>query len=144
MNNWKGKSRQDCTFVIMNKPIRISFLLIVLVQGLHSIEESIGKLWEVYPPATFLSGLVSANLKTGFIIINVGLFIILTLTWLTTFSKNYSTKALLWLWIILELINGIGHSFWAIIERSYVPGLATAPVLIILALYLARILTNSK
>ena len=127
----------------MNRRIRITFLLIALIQGLHSIEEYFGKLWEVYPPATFLSGLVSTNLKTGFIVINIGLFIILMLTWLTTFSKNYSTKGILWLWIILELINGVGHSVWAIIERSYVPGLATAPILFVLALYLARLLSKS-
>ena len=126
----------------MNKPIRITFLFIVLVQGLHSIEEFFGKLWDVFPPAKFLSGLVSANLKTGFIIINAGLFIVLILTWLTTFNKSYSTRPLLWLWIILELINGVGHSLWAIIERSYVPGLATAPILIILVLYLAGLLTK--
>jgi hypothetical protein len=126
----------------MNRRICIIFLLIALVQGLHSIEEYFGKLWKVYPPATFLSGLVSTNLKTGFIIINVSLFIILMLTWLTTFSKSYSTRGVLWLWIILEVINGVGHSVWAIIERSYVPGLATAPILLGLALYLARLLTK--
>ena len=126
----------------MNRRISINFLLIALVQGLHSIEEFFGKLWEVYPPATFLSGLVSTNLKTGFIIINVSLFIILMLTWLTTFSKSYSTRGILWLWIILETINGIGHIIWAIIERSYEPGLATAPILLGLALWLARLLTK--
>jgi hypothetical protein len=124
----------------MNNRIRVTFLLIVLVQALHSIEEYFGKLWEVYAPATFLSGLISSNLKSGFIIINVGLFIVLMLTWLTTFNKNYSAKGLLWLWIILEIINGAGHTLWAIIERSYVPGLATAPILIILALYLTKLL----
>jgi hypothetical protein len=127
----------------MNRRISINFLLIALVQGLHSIEEFFGKLWEVYPPATFLSGLVSTNLKTGFIIINVSLFIILMLTWLTTFSKSYSTRGILWIWIILETINGIGHIIWAIIERSYEPGLTTAPILLGLALWLARLLTKS-
>jgi Protein of unknown function with HXXEE motif len=115
----------------MNKGIRLTFLLIALTQGLHSIEETFGRLWDVYPAATFLSGLVSTNLKTGFIIINVSLFIVLMLTWLGTFRKNYS-RGFLWLWIVLETINGIGHTIWAIIERSYVPGLATAPILLFL------------
>jgi hypothetical protein len=128
--------------MIMNKSIRITFLLIALVQGLHSIEESIGKLWDVYPPATFLSGLVSTNLKTGFIIINVSLFIVLMLTWLATFSKNFSVKPFLWFWSIMELINGIGHSVWAITEGSYTPGLATAPILFILAVNMLRLLTK--
>ena len=94
---------------IMNSRISINFLLIALVQGLHSIEEFFGKLWEVYLPATFLSGLVSTNLKPGFIIINFSLFIILMLTWLTTFSKSYSTRGILWIWIILETIRW----YWA-------------------------------
>ena len=124
----------------MNKSISTTFLLIALTQGFHSIEEFYGKLWEVYPPATFLSGLVSPDLKKGFIIINISLFIILMITWLATLSKNFSIKGLLWLWVVLETINGVGHSIWAIMERSYVPGLITAPLLLILAIYLARLL----
>ncbi|HMK27203.1 MAG TPA: HXXEE domain-containing protein [Chitinophagaceae bacterium] len=126
----------------MDKPIRITFLLIALVQGLHSIEEYIGKLWEVYPPATYICGLVSQDLEYGFIIINISLFVVLMSIWLATFSKNFSVKPLLWLWTILELINGAGHCIWAIIERSYVPGLATAPVLFILALIMVKLLTR--
>lgn len=126
----------------MNKPIRITFLLIALVQLLHSIEEYVGKLWDVYPPATFLCGLVSNNLRTGFIIINVSLFVVLMLTWRGTFSKNLSVRPLLWFWSIMELINGVGHSVWAIMEGSYEPGLITAPVLLILALNMLRLLTR--
>ena len=128
----------------MNKSIRVTFLLIALTQGLHSIEESIGKLWDVYPPATYLSGLVSSDLKKGFIIINVTLFVVLMTTWLATFNKSFSVKGFLWFWTVLEMINGIGHSAWAIIEGSYVPGLATAPVLLFLALRLARLLLKSN
>ena len=124
----------------MNKPIRITFLLIAVVQGLHSIEEYSGKLWDVYPPATFICGLVSDNLKNGFITINVSLFVMLMLVWLATFSKNFSAKPILWLWTILKFIKGAGHSLWAIMERSYVPGLATAPVLFILALIMVKLL----
>ena len=124
----------------MNKKIRVTFLLIALFQGLHSIEEYYGELWDVYPPATYICGLVSNNLKNGFVIINISLFIVLMLTWLTTFSKSSSAKPLLWLWAILEFINGIGHSVWAIMERSYVPGLATAPVLLILSLITMKLL----
>ncbi len=134
--------KRDCIFAIMDKSIRITFLLIALVQGVHSIEEYIGKLWDVYPPATYICGLVSNNLENGFIIINISLFIVLMLIWLATFSKNFSAKPLLWLWTILELINGAGHSVWAIMERSYVPGLATAPVLFILALIMVKLLTK--
>jgi len=127
----------------MNKSIRIIFLLLALTQGIHSIEETIGKLWDVFPPATYLSGLVSTDLKTGFIIINVSLFIVLMLTWLSTFNKDWSVGGLLWLWVVLETINGTGHIVWGMIEGSYVPGLATAPILLFLALLLAKLLLKT-
>lgn len=128
----------------MPNSVRITFLFIAIVQGLHSIEEYVGKLWDVYPPATFICRLVSSNLETGFIIINISLFIVLMLIWLTTFSKSYSIKGLLWFWSIMELINGVGHSIWSISESSYTPGLLTAPVLIFLAVIMLRILIKQK
>ena len=128
----------------MHKSIRLTFLFIAIVQGFHSIEEYFGKLWDVYPPATFLCGLVSSDLKIGFLIINISLFIVLILIWLTTFSKSYSSKGLLWFWAIMELINGFGHSVWAITKGSYTPGLATAPILIFLAVLLIRLLLKQE
>ena len=128
----------------MHNSIRITFLFIAIVQGLHSIEEYQGKLWDVYPPATFICGLVSSNLRTGFIIINISLFIVLLLVLLATFSKSYSVKALLWFWSIMELINGVGHSIWSITESSYTPGLITAPILIFLAILMIRVLIKQK
>jgi hypothetical protein len=43
-----------------------------------------------------------------------------------------------WLWVTIELINGVGHPLWSLRELRYTPGVATAPVLLVLALYLAR------
>ena len=58
---------------------------------------------------------------------------------LFTVRKDYAlAPALIWFWIIIEIINGVGHPLWALYERSYVPGVATAPFLLILAIYLAR------
>ena len=125
---------------MMNKPIRITFLLIALVQGLHSMEEYAGKLWDVYPPASFVCRLVSTNPENGFIIINISLFIVLMLIWLATFSKNFSVKPLLWFWTIMETANGIGHTIWSIMQASYTPGMITAPVLLFLALNMIRLL----
>jgi len=128
----------------VTQKIRITFLLIAVTQGLHSIEEAYGKLWEVFPPAKFVSGLVSDNLETGFVIINVTLFVVLALISLSTFSKHFSANALLWFWLVLETINGTGHIIWAIMEQSYTPGLITAPLLLFLALYLGRLLIKSN
>ena len=125
----------------MNKRVRVTFLILVFIQGLHSVEEYMGRLWEVFPPARFLSSLVSENLETGFLILNVGLFFFGILCWLVAIRKNYSfAQGLVWFWIVLETINGIGHPAWALYKGAYVPGLATAPLLLIFALYLARLL----
>lgn len=115
------------------------FLILVLLQGLHSIEEYIGKLWEVFPTATTLTGLVSDNLETGFLIINIGLFIFGMLCWLFIVRKEHSfSKTVIWFWIVLEIINGVGHPVWSLYQRAYTPGLFTAPFLFITALYLIR------
>jgi len=125
----------------MNNRIKTTFLLLVLVQGLHSIEEYFGRLWEVFPPARFLTGLLSKNLETGFLIINIGLFIFGIWCWLTPVRRNkFFARGLIRFWIIIELINGTGHPVWALYERACVPGVVTAPVLLVLAVYLNKTL----
>lgn len=125
----------------MNNRIKTTFLILVLVQGLHSIEEYIGRLWEVFPPAAFLSSLVSTNPETGFLMINIGLFLFGLFCWIFPVRRNYlPARGLIWLWIIIEMINGIGHPLWAVYAGRYVPGLATAPILLLCTLYLCRLL----
>ena len=48
-----------------------------------------------------------------------------------------SAAPLVWLWVLIELINGIGHPLWTLAEWKYTPGVATAPFLLFPALYLA-------
>lgn len=123
----------------MNRRTKRLFLIIVLLQGLHSFEEYIGKLWENFPPATFLCGLVSKNLVTGFIIINIGLFILGIIAWLFPIRKEYQWgKILIWFWILIELMNGIGHPIWSIMQKGYTPGVITAPFLLVTAIALLR------
>jgi hypothetical protein len=43
-----------------------------------------------------------------------------------------------WIWIGVELVNGVGHPLWSLVQGGYTPGVATAPVLLVLALTLAR------
>jgi hypothetical protein len=42
-----------------------------------------------------------------------------------------------WLWIVIESGNGIGHTVIALARRAYFPGVITAPVLLVLSIYLA-------
>ena len=129
----------------MNQKINWTFLILVLVQGLHSVEEYFGKLWESFPPARVLCSFVSDNLVTGFLIINIGLFVFGLWCWFFPIRKNYYyAQFLIWFWIILELINGIGHPIWTFLQKGYTPGMLTAPILLLLTIYLLRKQLNKK
>ena len=113
------------------------FLILVLLQAIHSLEEYYGQLWENFPPATFLTGLFSNNLETGFLIINIGIFVIGILLWALIVDPNRdAAKYVMGVWIAIEIINGIGHPFWAFWQGGYEPGVITAPLLLIVALML--------
>jgi hypothetical protein len=43
-----------------------------------------------------------------------------------------------WMWVTIEVINGVAHPLWSLRMDAYTPGVATAPVLLVIALYLAR------
>lgn len=123
----------------MNNKIGSTFLVLVLGQGIHSIEEYLGKLWDNFPPARVLCSIVSDNLVTGFLIINIGLFVFGLWCWLFPLRKNYFyAQFLIWFWIVLELVNGIGHPIWTIMQKAYTPGMLTAPILLVIAIILFR------
>ena len=127
------------------KKTSLLFLALIVLQGFHSIEEYIGKLWENFPPATFLCGLVSENLETGFLIINYGMFIFGILAWFFIIRKDrIGSSFFLWFWIFIEIVNGIGHPLWSLIQKEYTPGVLTSPVLLIFSLALINSIINSK
>jgi hypothetical protein len=128
----------------MSKKIKIAFLLLVLTQAAHSLEEYYGKLWEVFAPAKFITSVVSSDHEKGFVIINVALFTAGMLIWLAAVRNNPSAIVAVWIVTIMEIINSVGHAVWAVMERNYVPGVATAPILFILALYLVKQLTKTN
>lgn len=114
------------------------FGALVLAQAAHSMEEYVGRLWEAFPPARFLSGLISTDLERGFVIINVTLvtFGLWCFFWPVR-RGSPSAVPLALVWVIVEVINGIGHPLWTLRQGAYTPGVATAPVLLVLAVYLA-------
>ena len=112
---------------------------LILAQSAHSVEEYIGRLLETFPPARMVSGLVSDNLERGFVIANVTLIAFGLWCWAWPVRRGWSSAApLAWLWVAIELINGLGHPLWSVLQRGYTPGVATAPVLLVLALYLTK------
>ncbi|WP_298904299.1 HXXEE domain-containing protein [uncultured Psychroserpens sp.] len=121
------------------------FLLLVCFQALHSIEEYIGKLWENFPPATWLTGVVSDDHHLGFLIINIGLFVVGLISWYVLVKPNHKlAKFPIIVWILIELMNGVGHPLWSIMQGSYTPGVLTAPFLLITALYLIKLIYDDR
>jgi hypothetical protein len=118
--------------------IKAPFAALVVAQAAHSIEEYVGRLWESFPPATFLTGLISPDRELGFIIINTGLAAFGVWCFLWPVRREWqSAMPIVWFWIVLETINGVGHPAWSVLQGGYTPGVMTAPVLLVLALYLA-------
>jgi hypothetical protein len=115
-----------------------TFGALILAQAAHSVEEYVGRLWESFPPARFLTGLVSQDLGRGFVVINVLLVAFGLWSFLWPVRRGWpSAKPLAWIWIAVEVVNGIGHPLWTLRQGGYTPGVASAPVLLVLAVYLA-------
>ena len=116
-----------------------SFIALVGIQAAHSVEEYLWRLYEVFPPARFVSGLVSQDLRHGFSIANVVLVTLGLWCFVWPIRRRWrSAMTIGWVWVTIELINGVVHLLWSLRELRYTPGVATAPVLLVLALYLAR------
>jgi hypothetical protein len=118
--------------------IQLTFAALILVQAAHSVEEYVGHLWDSFPPARFVAGLVSSNPENGFVILNALLLAFGAWCFFWPVRRGWPIAvALMWLWAVIEIINGIGHPLWSLRQGGYTPGLATAPLLLILAVYLA-------
>ncbi|MGE5230169.1 MAG: HXXEE domain-containing protein [Deltaproteobacteria bacterium] len=116
-----------------------TFLALVAVQAAHSVEECVGRLYDVFPPARFVSGLISHDHARGFILGNVALVALGLYCFLGPVRRQWpSAVPLAWLWVVIELVNGVTHSLWSLARLRYTPGVATAPLLLALAVYLAR------
>jgi hypothetical protein len=116
----------------MSQKARIAFLALVIAQAAHSIEEYVFRLYDVFAPARFVSGLISTNLRTGFIAVNLAFVAFDFWCYAVPVQEGLSAAMpFLWFWIVVELLNGIGHPVISILERSYIPGTITAPFLAI-------------
>jgi hypothetical protein len=123
---------------------QLTFGALVLAQAGHSTEEYVGRLWESFPPARFVTSLIAQDPQRGFLIFNVALVGFGLWCWLWPLRRGWSIALhLAWAWVVVEVINGIGHPLWSLRQGHYTPGVATAPVLLVLALYLARQLLNT-
>jgi hypothetical protein len=120
------------------------FAALILAQAAHSVEEYAGALYESFPPARFLSGLISDDRQIGFLIAN--LVLVAAGIWCALVPIGHGwrrARAVAAVWVGTEILNGIGHPLWSLIQGGYTPGVATAPLLLILALLVGRELARS-
>jgi hypothetical protein len=121
------------------------FAALVLAQFAHSAEEYLGRLWESFPPARFVSGLISDDLERGFLTANVCLVLFGLWCLLWPVRRRWPVAVpLAWAWVTLEVINGTGHLLWTLRQGGYTPGVATAPVLLVLAISLASVIGDRQ
>ena len=117
----------------------MAFCALVLTQAAHSVEEYVGRLWETFPPARFLTRLVSQDQERAFLLLNVALVAVGLWCFVWPIRRDWPTAAsIAWIWVTIEVINGVGHPLWSLRMGGYTPGVATAPALLVIALYLGR------
>ena len=121
----------------MDARSRFAFLILVLAQAAHSVEEYTFKLYDVFGPARFVSGVVSDDLSTGFAVANIGLVAFGMWCYLARVrAAHVSARLWVWPWVFVEGANGIGHPAIALARGEYFPGVLTAPLLFATSLYL--------
>ena len=124
--------------------LEVAFGALLLAQAAHSVEEYVGRFWESFPPARFLTGLVSQDREWSFVALTILLmgFGLWCLMW--PVRRGWPSAVYLgWGWAVVEVINGIVHSLWTVREGGYTPGVATAPLLLASAVYLGYQLRNA-
>lgn len=121
----------------MRRRTSLTFALLIAAQAAHSIEEFVGRLYEVFPPARFVSDLVSTEARRGFLLVNIAICALGVASWLWVRAGAAGARGVIWIWIAVETLNGVGHPLWSVLRGGYTPGVATAPNLLALAIILA-------
>jgi hypothetical protein len=123
----------------MESRTRRAFLALIVSQAAHSIEEYVFRLYEVFAPARFASGLVSDDPALGFAVLNCALVAFGAWCYLARVRPAHpSAHGWIWPWVGVELVNGLVHPAMALLRGSYFPGVATAPLLFAFAFMLAK------
>ena len=128
----------------MDSRARAAFLALICAQAAHSTEEYLLHLYDVLLPARVVSGLFSTDLARGFATANIILVAAGVWCYLARVRPGHpSASAIAWFWASLELMNGIGHTGFALAAGGYFPGLATAPFLLAISFYLMTKLSTA-
>ena len=133
----------------MNNKIRAAFLILILLQALHSTEEFTFKFYDVFPPMVRLYRDAPQLAKPAFVVFNVlllltGLICLFVWVW----PGRRGARTVVWIWVGGETFNALAHSAWAILAGRYNPGLLTGigfvPVVLYISYQLKRPATDGK
>jgi hypothetical protein len=113
---------------------KLLFLLLVIGQAAHSVEEYVTRLFEVFAPAELVSRLVSEDPAVGFAVANAAFVIVGVLCAVGPVRAGGRAGCLVTVaWLAIELANGIGHLSIAAWGGGYFPGSLTAVILVVTA-----------
>ena len=122
-----------------------AFALLILAQAAHSIEEYVFRLFDVFPPARWVSTLFTSNAALGFALANTAIVLFAVWCYVARVRPSHrSAYGYAWFWVCLEFANGIVHMILAGLEGGYIPGVATAPLLLAAACYLGVTLVGDS
>ena len=122
----------------MPSRMNATFLLLVGLQALHSVEEYAAHFYERFPPARALGHVFPGVPRPGFVGLNVALFVFGVWCYFARVRHRTASAAMwAWVWVAIEMFNGVAHPVWAVSVGGYAPGLITAPLLLVVALTLA-------
>lgn len=129
----------------MSPRSKLMFLLLVIAQAAHAVEEYVTRLFEVFAPARFVSGLVSEDLAMGFVIINAAFVAVGAWCYVGPVRTGAAAGQIAAaVWVAIELGNGVGHVAIAIMRGGYFSGSLTAVFLMVTAICLAFSLLEDR
>jgi len=128
----------------MERRARNAFLALIVTQAAHSVEEYASRLFDVFAPARFASGLVGSSPGLVFAILNIAVVAFGAWCYFARVRPGHASAAnWMWPWAVVEFVNGGVHTVMALARGSYFPGSATAPILLVLAMFLLGELLRS-
>jgi hypothetical protein len=120
----------------VDRRARLTFAWLVASMTAHTLEEYAARLYDEFPPTRFVIGLVAGDRRFGFFVLTVALVAIGVVCVAEVWRGRWS--GVMWIWIAVAIVNGVTHLVWSVVRGGYTPGVATAPVLLVLAIILAR------
>jgi hypothetical protein len=128
----------------MKTNIRAMFLLLIILQALHSAEEFIFRFYERFPPMIMLYQNATDLARPAFVIGNtllVTVGLVCFVVWVR--PAQTSARVVVWVWIAIESFNVLIHFGWAILSGGYNPGLVTAVLFVPVLSYLVYLMMRN-